>query len=206
MANPIVEITIDASDVKAEIDFLQRVMKPETFNQAMFGIYQRTARHVSRILKDDLPPKYHVKKGEIGDVVKSPMMSVGGAGAGCIIPLRGKQKNIGTGFSATGYRRGWNSLKGKYKVRAKIIKSGISDLPDSMKNQGGMPPFRNMPSKLGAVTFTRKGKARLPIARVSGLAIPQMPMNLARPEVERDLDKYLAERIEARFNALLSGR
>lgn len=201
---PVLDIKIDMSELQEEIDFLKRTMKPEVFNQAMYGIFQRTSRHVSAILKKDLPPKYYVKGSEIAAVVKNPQLSISGSGVGCIIPLKDKQKNIGTGFSATGYRRGWNSLKGKYKINASIVKSGKSELPGKMDNQGGMPPFRNMPSKLGKLTFTRKGKARLPIVKVSGIAIPQMPMIRSRPEVEQDLDAYLKERIDARFNALIA--
>lgn len=207
MAHPNLGITVDFSDLQDEMDFLKRTMKPEVFNQAMYGIFQRTARHVSRILKDELPPKYHVKASEIGPVVQRPEMSVAGNGVGCIIPLVGKKKKIGSQFTATGYRKGWNSLKGKYKIRASIVKDEKSTLPDTMDDQGGMPPFRNMPSKLGKQTFTRTGKARLPIVRVSGIAIPQMPMNRSRQAVERDLENYLKERIDARYNALiLNGR
>ena len=204
MPQPILELTADVSELEDEIAFLRKTMKPEVFDRAMYGIFQRTARHVSSILKKDLPPNYYVKPSEITAVVKDPDLSMSGGSVGCIIPLKDKQKNIGTGFAATGYRRGWNSLKGKYKIRASIVKAGKSELPGNMDNQGGMPPFRNMPSKLGKLTFTRKGKARLPIARVSGIAIPQMPMIRSRAQVEADIDKYLAERIEARFNALIA--
>lgn len=205
MANLGIDLEIDASELNDEIKFLQRVMKPEVFQRAMYGIMQRTGRHVGTILKKDLPQKYHVTGGEIGSVVKNPQLSMGGGMVGCTIPLVGKRKNIGTGYSATGYRRGWRALtSGKYKITAKILKSGASTLPFDMSSYAGFPPFRNMPSKLGALTFTRTSKQRGPIEKVSGIAVPQMPMNQSRDQVERDIVQYLDQRINARITALIN--
>lgn len=205
MANPGVYLEVDASELNDEIKFLERVMKPEVFQRAMYGIMQRTGRHVGTILKKDLPKEYHVTGGEIGAVVKSPQLSMGGGMVGCTIPLVGKRKNIGTGFAATGYRRGWRALtSGKYKITAKIVKDGASTLPFDMSSYGGFPPFRNMPSKLGKLTFTRMSKKRGPIEKVSGIAVPQMPMNRSRDQVEHDIVEYMDERINARITALIN--
>lgn len=204
MANPGVYLDIDASDLMDEINRLKAIMTPEQFNRAMYGIFQRTGRHVSTIMKKDLPQEYHVTGGEIGAAVKAPQMSMGGGMVGCSIPIVGKRKNIGTGFSATGYRRGWRALtSGKYKVTAKIVKGGASTLPFSMGSYGGMPPFRNMPSKLGKLTFTRAGKPRGPIEKVSGIGVPQMPMNRSQDQVQSDILEYMQQRIEARIMALI---
>ena len=51
MANPGVYLEVDASELNDEIKFLERVMKPEVFQRAMYGIMQRTGRHVGTILK-----------------------------------------------------------------------------------------------------------------------------------------------------------
>jgi len=199
-------LEIDASEFNEDINRLKSAMQPEQFNRAMYGIFQRTGRHVASILKKDLPKEYEVKPGEVGRAVKKASLTMGGNGVGCSIPITAARKSIGgggSGFTAYGYRRGWNSLKGKYRVKAKIVKAGQSTLPGNASSYGGMPPFRNIPSKLGGLTFTRAGKDRLPIMKMSGIAIPQMPMNRSESDVQHDIKVYLEKQIEQRLYALL---
>ncbi len=204
MANPSIYLEIDASELNEEIERLKAVMRPEQFERAMYGIYQRTGKHIGAILKKDLPKEYHVKVKEIGAAVKNPKIMSGGGMVGCSIPIVGKRKSIGTGYSAKGYRKGWRALtSGKYKITAKIVKAKESTLPFDMKSYGDMPPFRNMPSKLGKLTFARVGKKRGPILKVSGIAIPQMPMNRSQEEVQKDILDYMKERIDRRFQTLI---
>lgn len=201
-----VTLEIDASELSGEIDRLRSIMKPERFDRVMYGIFSRTGGHVRKILKKDLPPHYYVKAGEIMSAVKSPKLSIGGGGTGCVIPITAPKKSIGGGFSASGGAHGWNSKKRKYKVKARIIKAGQSTLPDIMSTYGGQPPFRNLGSRLGKLTFTRAGASRLPIMKVSGIAVPQMPMNLSKPEVQKDILDYMERRIEHEFQRVIAGR
>lgn len=196
-------LEVDASQTTDLIDRMRRVMTPVQFQRAMYGIYARTGRRVATILKKDLPQQYQVKASEVGGAVSSPILRMGGGNVGCAIPVRGKRKNIGTGYNATGSRRGWASLNGKYRVKARILKTGQSVLPATMSTYGGMPPFRNIPSKLGKLTFTRAGKPRGPIMKVSGIAIPQMPMNRSQAAVQADIVQYMQERMEHRLQALV---
>ena len=53
--------------------------------------------------------------------------------------------------------------------------------------------------------MTRKGKDRLPIERVSALALPQMPMNRAEPEVERAALDLLEKRVVHNFSHMFGG-
>ena len=207
MANPGIDLEIDASELKDEIKFLQRVMKPEVFQRAMYGIMYRTGRHVSNILKKDLPKKYYVKSAEIGHAVKNPQMTMNGGMSGCVIPIVGLRKGIGgkgDSFSATGSRSGWQSLRGRYRISAQIVKGGRSLLPYKLSSYAGMPPFRNIPARrLNELTFTRTEKAALPIEKVSAIAVPQMPMNRSRDQVESDIVQFMDERINARIRALI---
>lgn len=200
----IVNINIDDAEVRREIEFLRQRMTTKQFIQAMYGVFRDTGRHIGTILKQDLPPQYYVKAGDITATVKPPKMQMGGNTVGCIIPLRGSRKSIGGYYAASGSASGWQSVHKKYRVTARIVKGGQSKLPGTMDNYGGMPPFRNIPSKLGNVTFTRGGGGRFPIQSVVGIAIPQMPMTRSRPDVERDIDEYLKARIHARVGALLA--
>ncbi len=196
-----IDITIDSSDFWDKVNRLKAVMTQEQFERAMYGIFQRTGRHVAGILRKDLPPKYEAKPGEISAAVKSPQLSMGFGGVGCSIPIRAVRGKIGSQYRAAGGAHGWNSMRRKYKVKARIIKGKQSELP--AKWHSGYPPFRNLGSRLNNLTYARSTKARGPIMKITGIAIPQMPMNLARPEVEQDIKDYLEKQMEERFMALM---
>ena len=191
-----VSLEIDASELNDEIKRLRSVLTPQRFDQIMYRIFRRTGGHVRQVLKKDLPKQYYAKPREIGEAVKNARVQTSGMGVGCTIPIRAPRKNIGSGFSASGGAHGWASLRRRYRVKARIVKAGQSTLPPIMEDQGGMPPFRNLGSRLGGLTFTRKGKGRLPIVKVSGIAIPQMPMNRSQEEVQRDILIYMRNRME----------
>lgn len=202
-----VYLEVDASELNAQITRLQEVMKPEKFNQAMYGIFRRTGGHVRKILKQDLPKEYNISAGEVGAAVGNAKLVMGG-GTGCSIPVTATRKHIGgggkRGFTAYGGRRGWASLhSGHYDVSAVVYRGQRSTLPSHMHGYGGQPPFRNIGSSLGGLTFTREGQNRLPIRPVMGIGIPDMPLNRSEPDVQKDIKDYLERQIEQRFMALL---
>ena len=226
-------LEVDTSELNAEIERLRAILTPERFDQVMYGIFQRTGGHVRQILRKEIPKEYRVKAGEVAKTVGRPRLTGGiGGGTGCIIPLKGPRRSIGVGFSASGGARGWESKRKRYRVKANIVKSGQSVLPQTI---GGMKPFRNLGPKLqgtgwydhnkrqitggididgewrrrpqsglGKLTFVREGKSRLPIKKVSGIAIPQMPMNRSAGDVQRDIAAYLQERMQHEFMWLLA--
>ena len=194
-------LEIDASDLKGKISALETRMQPEQFERAMYGIYNRTGRHVSKILRQDLPHKYEVKAGEITAAVKGPKITSGSGSVGCSIPIRGMRGKIGSQYKASGGAHGWQSLKRKYRVKARILKGTQSTLPE--KWHAGYPPFRNLGSKLGGLTFARQSRKRGPILKLTGIAIPQMPLNRSEDEVQEDIKLYLEKQIDDRFRALL---
>ena len=199
MANPAIYLEIDASELTADIVRLKSVVKPERFSQIMYSIFQRTGGHVRMILRKDLPVEYHVKAGQINSAVGNAKLISSFGETGCTIPIRDTRGTIGGRYSASGGSHGWNSLRRKYRVKGKIVKAGQSTLPQRMDSYGGMPPFRNLGSKLGGLTFTRKGTARFPIEKVVGIAIPQMPMNRSQDAVQKDILDYMKKRIEHEF-------
>ena len=212
--NKVIHVTIDASDTKRELDRLAKVMTPERFEQCMYGIFKRTGGHVRKILRTDLPHDYHVKAGQISSAVNGISVTSGGVGGvGCTIPIRDTRGDLGGRYKAIGGTHGWSTLRmsksrrAKKRIKAKVVKANISVLPPNMPNNyGGQPPFRNLnaPSLHGLV-FTRRGKPRLPIRKVMGIAIPQMPMNRSEDEVQADIKKYLEDRINHEFMRLIGG-
>ena len=193
-------IKVDMSDAKGLIDGLRAVHTTKQFETLMARACRKTAGHVRKILKDELPKDYHVKPSAIGKAVKSPeMQRMPGMAVSCCIPIEGARMAIGGDFSATGGRKGWKGIqRGKrYKIKAKIVKSGQSVLPVEMKHKGGKPPFRNLSArKLNKVAFTRNSDDRLPIEKIVGIAIPQMPMNRSEDGVQKDVKEYLTARLE----------
>lgn len=195
------DIQVDSADFQQLMSKLQANMTQIQFERAMYGIFQRTGRHVAAILKKDLPQKYEVRPSDIGASVKNPSVTMGAGGAGCIIPIVGVRGKIGSQYRAVGGAHGWNSVKRKYKVKARIVKGAQSTLP--AKWHSGYPPFRNLGSKLGGLTFARSSTARGPILKLTGIAIPQMPLNRSEAEVQEDIKDYLEKAMADRFNALM---
>lgn len=205
MANAGWRLEIDASDLAEEIERIRQVATPEQFERVMYRIFSRTGGHVRQILRKDLPKQYHVRPKDISNDIQGTKVTAGGVGGvGCIIPIRGVRKTIGKTYRASGGAHGWNSTKRKYRVKARIVKSGQSVLPPQVSSYGGMPPFRNFDApKLNGIAFTRRGKARLPIAPVKGIAIPQMPLNRSEPDVQKDIMDYMEKRTEHEFMQLM---
>lgn len=204
-----VYLEIDASDLNREIERLRAVLTPEQFNRTMRGIFNRTGGHVRKIVKTDVPKKYEVPAGEVGQAVKGAKVSGDGVGLGCSIPVIGAKRDIGgtrgRGFPAAGGRHGWH-IKGPYQIKVRIIKGSQVPLPFRMMSYGGEPHFRNYDApKLNNLVFTRAGTERRPIMKVKGIAIPQMPMNRAQDDVQKDIMDYMKERIEHEFQRVIAG-
>lgn len=201
-----VYLDIDVSEAKSMIDALRKVHTDAEFEKILRRAVYRTGGRVKTILKTELPQDYEVKPMWVASHVGSPQITIGGGGLGvsCNIPIDGSRGSIGGRFRASGGSHGWNAKRGKrYKVNAKIVKGQGSTLPSTMKHQGGNPPFRNLGSKLGGVTFTRVGKGRFPIARVVGLGVPQMPLNRSQDDVQEQILDTLIKRLEHEHQYLI---
>jgi len=200
-----VELDIDSAEIQELLSQLEGRMTQEQFERAMYGVFNRVTGKVRGILAKDVPRRYEVMSGEVRRTVQDGRVTTGGGQVGCVIPLKGPRfghaNKSARSFKAKGGAHGWVSLHKKYRVSSKIYKGSASLLPITIN---GQKPFRNLSApKLNMHTYVREGKPRLPIDKVVGISIPQMPMNKARPEVERDIVEYLEDRIYHRFIALL---
>lgn len=211
MANPGVYLDVDISDAMETINALRAIHTPENFERLMYSAIRRTGRHVKTILKKDLPKEYNAKPSWIGSQVGAPKIELGGgvAGVSCSIPIKGTRGTIGGTFNASGGAHGWNATRRRYKVSAQMVKSKRSILPSEMKHQGGYPPFRNLGSKLGKLTFTRTGektsKGKDAIAKVVGISVPQMPLNRSEDDVQTDIMDMLMKRLEQEHARIIKG-
>lgn len=197
-------VEVDASELNRALVMVKDSMSEQSVMNTVEGIMRRTGRKVERILKDDLPRDYVISRAEVGAAVGKAKVTRGGLGVGCCIPIEGPRRSIGGGgFPASGGAHGWNSTKRRYRIKARIVKSGQSTLPQKMSSYGGQPPFRNLDSWLGKLTLTRMSKDRLPIGKVVGIAIPQMPLNRSKGAVQKDIKDYLEKEIEQHFSAMI---
>ena len=210
MANSGVYLEIDASELSDKIDMLKGAMTEQKFNSAMRDIFRRTGTRVKTILGNDVPKEYMVTKTQVRKTVGSAKITSSGLGVGCSIPVRGPRRGIGPGresYSASGSARGWESLHKKYRVKAKILRGKVSTLPAAAASYSGYPPFRNTSApQLNNQTFTGTGDniTRRPIEKVTGIAIPQMPMNRSEQDVQKDIKQFMEERMERRLYVLMS--
>lgn len=200
-------LKIDVSDAKQKIEQLRFYHTEAEMKKILRRAADRTGRQVRTIMKSEIPKDYAVTPAWVASHVGNPRTTIGGGGLGvsCVIPIDGSRGSIGGRFGASGGAHGWNTARGKrYKVNAKILKGKSSTLPSEMSNQGGNPPFRNLGSKLGGVTFTRVTKKRFPIARVVGIGVPQMPMNRSKDDVQEKILETLMKRLEQEHRYIIS--
>ena len=203
-------IEIDASEVADLIAQMSMVLTPVKFNQTMYSIFKRSTGKIRKFVAADSIHHYHVTSGEVKKAIKNPKITSGVmGGVGCNIPITDSRKKLGNGrkktFPAQGGARGWQISKGKYPVTASIVKGRTSTLPGTIPSIG-WKPFRNYTApKLNGLVFARtSSNAFAPIKPVTSIAVPQMPMNLARREVEADIEKYFAERVYHEYTRIMN--
>ena len=132
-----ITIEIDTSELDSLVDGLKKRLTPAQVDRVMSSVLRDTAEHTKNILKRAIPEHYYATPGEVGKAVGKASVTSGGLGVGCCIPITGVRKSIGGGFSATGGARGWESLRKRYRVKARIVKGAQSTLPQNMSSYGG---------------------------------------------------------------------
>lgn len=194
-------IDIDISSLDGMISAMRKELTDKQMRTMMYRVYKRTGGTVKKILKTEIPREYEVKANYVGSHVGNPVMRSGAGDVGCVIPIRGTRGAIGGTYSASGGRHGWQSLRsGRYRIKAKIVKGQQSTFPELMGRQGWQPPFRNFSAaKLNNVAYTRIGKNRLPIRRVVGLAVPQMPLNRSREDVQDAIIETMKKNLDHEY-------
>lgn len=187
---------VDTSELQSRIDFLKSVMTKSQFEKLMHRTFNEVAKKSKTLISKEVVKDYVVTQKWVKEAIGGYNLSLGGGGVKCVIPLRGHKGTIGGRFRAHGLKSG---------ISADIVRTGRSRLPKVMVNQGGNPPFINSKSStLGGVAFTRRTAARLPIVRVVGLGVPQMPMNRSSDNVSESLLEYAQKRLEHNFSYMMS--
>lgn len=187
---------IDASELTELLDNMASQLTPDNFDRLMRRSLNEVGKRSKKPIREAVQMEYEAPFGWVNKGIKNAIVSGGGGTVLCTIPLMGEKGNIGSTFGASGGASGWHPPK--YRVTARIVKGAASALPPELSHQGGQPPFRNL--AFSGITFTRAGEDRLPIVRVSGLALPQMPLNRAREETEDRILELTEKRVIHNFS------
>ena len=139
-----------------------------------------------------------------------------GNSVGCSIPIEDKRGTIGgknfvltSGTRRRKARKKNGKINRRYKIEAKVLKKRLTTLPprmpsDGRKSYGNNPPFVTpKSSKAKGVVLTRKGKERLPVIRVTGIGVPQMPLNQSRETIQDDLANYVQQRVRHEYDRVM---
>ena len=199
-------IYVDVGDATKLLDQLNDYYNPKQMNRLLRRVFVRTGQKVKTIVSTDVPKYYHIKKRRVAQDIMPPSFDAGSSDGNpsCVVSIIGTRHIIGGNtFPAKGGRHGWHGIKAgkRYKITTQILQGKTSTLPEQIADQGGHPPFRNFSAKkLNNAAFTRHANAgfppnNLPIARVVGIAVPQMPLNLAEKDVQDDIASFLMARI-----------
>ena len=200
-------ITVDVTEAVSTMNKLATIMSPDKAHELFRRTLVEAGKKVRPVAKDVFPNDYVMKSGWIGAAVKG--MEINGTDQ-VKVPIKTDRGTIGGTFPATGgaykvqgttvHMKDGTTRQRKAHIRtraikAKIVKSGISVLPDRMPSwQGGQPPFM-----MGGTVMTRSGPSRFPIHRVVGLAVPQPPIDRSQAKFEEKIQTYMMQRLEHNF-------
>lgn len=210
---------IDASDLTGLLESMASKLTPGQFDFLMRRSLNEVGKRSKKIIREAIQAEYYASTSWVNSSIHNAQIEGGGGSILCRIPIISEKGGIGGQFGAGGGAYGWNPPP--YRITAKIVKSGTSTMPPVMSHQGGQPPFRNIgerttykknPSrklkkpvieksgKGGSIVFTRAGKSRLPIEKVSGIAVPQMPLNRSRGITESRILALTESRVVHNFS------
>lgn len=212
---------IDASELTGLLEMMASKLTPEQFDTLMRRSLNEVGKRSKKIIREAIQVEYYANTSWVNSSIRNARIEGGGGSILCRIPIISKKGGIGGQFSAGGGAYGWNPPP--YRITAQIVKDRTSTLPPEMSHQGGQPPFRNIGvrttskknqnrklkrpvveknSKGGSIVFTRAGKSRLPIEKVSGIAVPQMPLNRSRGVTENRIMALTEKRVIHNFSHL----
>lgn len=216
-----VYLYVDASELSDLLQMMASRLTPGQFDRLMRRSLNEVGKRGKKIIREAIQMEYYASTAWVNRSIRGAKIEGGGGSILCRIPVISEKGGIGGEFSAGGGAYGWNPPP--YRITAQIVKSGTSTLPPEMTHQGGQPPFRNIgerttykknpnkklkrpmvtkKSKGGSGVFTRAGKSRLPIEKVSGIAVPQMPLNRSRGVTENRIIALAEKRVVHNFSNL----
>lgn len=207
-------LTVDLSQMRGLITEVREELGTKGLEQIMRRAFQRVPGHVRQTLPRYIKEEYNVKSQYVRQSIGRAHINVNkGNYVQCSIPIVDRRGTIGgNNFALTGAtrRRKVRTKSGKinrrYKIEAKVLKARLTKLPPRMPSEGRSsyadnPPFVTpKSSRAKGVVLTRKSKNRLPVIRVTGIGVPQMPLNRSREAIQEDLARYTQQRVQHEYD------
>lgn len=224
-------VYMDTSDLDKLLGTMRTRLTAGQFDKLMRRTLHDVGRHTRAVTKREIPHEYEVDGSFVNKGVKNYKITGGGGNLQCDIPVIGAKGHIGGTFPAMGGWYGWNpptyTIQAKI-VKGKISKLpghmnhqggqppyrnmgggtgvyvGKKDGKTAKQRKAlGLKYSKHPEGTPGTLVYTRSGPAfRAKIHSVSGLSVAQMPMNRAKPAIERDIDRYGIQRAEHHFSFL----
>ena len=219
---------VDASELTGLLDDMASKLTAGNFDGLMRRSLNEVGKRSKKIIREAIQAEYYASTSWVNSSIHNAQIEGGGGSILCRIPIISHKGKIGGEFAAGGGAYGWNPPA--YRVTALIVKDGISVLPPKMTHQGGQPPFRNLGSKTftrtvtgkngtkraikvnrkapsqepkkGTGFLTRSGSSRFPVESMSGIAVPQMPLNRSRRETESRILDLTESRVTHNFSRI----
>lgn len=190
-------VYVDISHLKGTIDTMKYAMTEKAFHEMMRRTFNDAGKKVRTILKTEVPKDYQVGANWVGEKVGWPKIN----GLSCVVPIRGTRGSDGGRFPVKGARG--RPRKGvKKTINVAILRGKTSQLPDSLPNQGGQPPFIMMNGSKKVVMTRKYANKSLPIVHVVGLGVPQMPINKSEAKVQEEITKVIEKRLVHHYERL----
>ena len=191
-------LTVDMSNLRTKLELSRAVLSRSNFEKLMYRTFSEVGKRAKPPIAREVVQDYEVTQQWVKSQIGSSRISFGGGfPVTCQIPLKGAKGSIGGRFKLSSPARS----KKQGKVRARVVKSNVSTMPDKMDHQGGNPPF-----VAKGVAYTRRTKERLPIVRVVGLGVPQMPLNRSESKVQDTLLELAMKRLDHNMQRMLNGQ
>lgn len=188
---------VDISDLEDTIDEMRKIMTVDRFEEMLRRTFNDAGKKVRTIMRKEVPKEYMVTAAWVGSKVGWPQRDTRRR-IGVIIPIKGERGTIGGRFKKS-FAKGRPKKGQKRPIYASIVREKKSKMPETFPHQGYQPGFIGP----NGVMFTRKyPDRRLPIVRVVGLGVPQMPINRSEEDVQGEIHKVIENRLPHHFKVL----
>lgn len=198
---------LDSSDLNRMLSVARGLLNNGNYTRLLQRTVKETAAKVRTIVSQEVPEDYEVSARWAREGVMPYRLNVGGGGSvNCVIPLSGRKgvhARTGSGQNNNGL---FPASANGNRITSKVVKGRTTTLPEHMRRQGGNPPFMATMPNGYTLVMTRRTDKRLPIVRVVGVALPQMPMNRSQDDIEEEIITRMTERLQHNFDYMFGGQ
>lgn len=225
MANRNVFLDVDTSQLMLTMWQMEQIVGSKGIRQLAKRTVTKVPGHVRRVLPGMAQEEYHVKKKRwVSSQILNARPRTKGEFIGLVIPIEGERGILGgdnftlaqgvlNAHNANVKRRKNGKRLKPMRIKVNVLQGKVTTLPKLMPAGGGRSSYGNQPPfimlskiKRKPLVFTRKRKDRsLPIVRVVGVGVPQMPTNRVRDKLQKDLQVFMLRQLVHEFSMYVAG-